>query len=281
MAASKPKRNMNSIALPGLVNPHDLADDRQFSMNLARGMEVLRAFTATNPVLGNREISDRTGLPKPTVSRLTYTLTLLGYLTRDAVLQKYRLGSGVLSLGHPLLASMHVRQAARPLMEKLARETGCTVNLGVRDRADVVYLDTARADAGNQYLPDIGSTRPLFASAMGRALILACSPPERTAILNYLKVQNRELYDTHKPAWEADQKLFMQHGFTHSRGDWRRDIHAVAVPVRLSQRDQLVAMNCTLAAYRMPKDKLAGEVAPLLLDAVRQLEMSHGLRSTN
>lgn len=281
MAASKLKRSMTSIALPGLVDPHDLADDRQFSMNLARGMEVLRAFTATNPVLGNREISDRTGLPKPTVSRLTYTLTLLGYLTRDAALQKYRLGSGVLSLGHPLLASMHVRQAARPLMEQLARQTGCTVNLGMRDRADVVYLDTARADSGNQYLPDIGSTRPLFASAMGRALILACSAPERTAILNYLKVQDRELYDTHKTAWEADLKLFMQHGFTHSRGDWRKDIHAVAVPVRLSQRDQSVAMNCTLAAYRMPKDKLAREVAPLLLDAVRQLEMSHGLRSTN
>lgn len=281
MAASKLKRSMTSIALPGLVDPHDLADDRQFSMNLARGMEVLRAFTATNPVLGNREISDRTGLPKPTVSRLTYTLTLLGYLTRDAALQKYRLGSGVLSLGHPLLASMHVRQAARPLMEQLARQTGCTVNLGMRDRADVVYLDTARADSGNQYLPDIGSTRPLFASAMGRALILACSAPERTAILNYLKVQDRDLYDTHKTAWEADLKLFMQHGFTHSRGDWRKDIHAVAVPVRLSQRDQSVAMNCTLAAYRMPKDKLAREVAPLLLDAVRQLEMSHGLRSTN
>lgn len=280
MAASKLKRSMTLIALPGLVDPHDLADDRQFSMNLARGMEVLRAFTATNPVLGNREISDRTGLPKPTVSRLTYTLTLLGYLTRDAALQKYRLGSGVLSLGHPLLASMHVRQAARPLMEQLARQTGCTVNLGMRDRADVVYLDTARADSGNQYLPDIGSTRPLFASAMGRALILACSAPERTAILNYLKVQDRELYDTHRTAWEADLKLFMQHGFTHSRGDWRKDIHAVAVPVRLSQRGQPVAMNCTLAAYRMPKDKLAREVAPLL-DAVRQLEMSHGLRSTN
>lgn len=118
---------LNAIPLPGLVDPHDLSADRQFSMNLARGMEVLRAFTASTPLLGNREISDRTGLPKPTVSRLTYTLTLLGYLSRDAQLQKYRLGPGVLSLGHPLLASMPVRQLAKPLMESLARTTGCTV----------------------------------------------------------------------------------------------------------------------------------------------------------
>lgn len=281
MAASTPKRSMTSIALPGLVNPHDLADDRQFSMNLARGLEVLRAFTATDPVLGNREIADRTGLPKPTVSRLTYTLTLLGYLMRDSAAQKYRLGSGVLSLSHPLLASLQVRQVARPLMEQLAQKTACSVNLGMRDRADVVYLDTARADAANQYLPDIGSTRPLFASAMGRALILACPPAERTAILNYLKVQDRDLYDAHCAAWESDQKLFAAHGFCHSRGDWRKDVHAVAVPVRLPKREQPVAMNCTITGYGTRKDKLVREVAPLLLDTVRQLEMAYGQRSTN
>lgn len=282
MAASqKSLTRMTSIALPGLVSPHDLADDRQFSMNLARGLEVLRAFTATDPVLGNREISDRTGLPKPTISRLTYTLTLLGYLVRDAGLQKYRLGSGVLSLGHPLLASMHVRQAARSLMEQLARRTGCTVNLGMRDRAEMVYVDTVRADALNQHLPDIGSTRPLLATAMGRALILACPPAERTAILNSLKVRDRAAYDAFRPAWDADQKLFAAHGFCHSRGDWRKDVHAVAVPVRLPRREQPVAMNCTLAAYGMPKDKLVREVAPRLLDTVRQLEALQGLRSTN
>jgi DNA-binding IclR family transcriptional regulator len=281
MAASQPKRSMTSIALPGLVNPHDLTDDRQFSMNLARGLEVLRAFTATDPMLGNREIADRTGLPKPTVSRLTYTLTLLGYLARDPGLQKYRLGSGVLSLSHPLLASMQVRQVARPLMEQLARRTGCTVNLGMRDRADVVYVDTVRADVANQHLPDIGSTRPLLASSMGRALILSLPVQERTAILNYLKVHNRELFERHRPAWESDQKLFAAHGFCHSRGDWQKDVHAVAVPVRLPQREQPVAMNCTLAAYRMPKDRLTHEVAVQLLDTVRQIEAANGLRSTN
>jgi DNA-binding IclR family transcriptional regulator len=281
MPTSKSKRSMTAIALPGLVNPHDLADDRQFSMNLARGLEVLRAFTATEPVLGNREIADRTGLPKPTVSRLTYTLTLLGYLMRDAAAQKYRLGSGVLSLSHPLLASMHVRQVARPLMEQLAQKTGCSVNLGMRDRADVVYLDTARADKANQYLPDIGSTRPLLASSIGRALILACEPSERTAILNYLKVQDRAMYDAHRAAWEADQKLFLQHGFCHSKGDWRKDVHAVAAPLRLPRREQPVAINCTITGYGIRKDKLAREVAPLLLDTVRQLEMAYGLRSTN
>lgn len=281
MSTTPRPRRMSSITLPGLVEPHDLAEDRQFSMNLARGLNVLRAFTAAEPVLGNREIAERTGLPKPTVSRLTYTLTLLGYLIRDPALQKYRLGSGVLSLGHPLLAGMQVRQVARPLMEQLARTTRCSVNLGMRDRADIVYVDAVRADRANQHLPDIGSTRPLLASAMGRALILSLPRQEQTAILNYLKVHDRALYDSHRASWEADQKLFAAHGFCHSRGDWRKDVHAVAVPIRLPQREQPVAMNCTLIGYSMPKDKLTREVAPQLLEAVRQIELAYGVRATN
>ncbi len=281
MATQQPKRGMTSITLPGLVDPHDLAEDRQFSMNLARGLNVLRAFTVAEPVLGNRDIAERTGLPKPTVSRLTYTLTLLGYLTRDPALQKYRLGSGVLSLSHPLLAGAQVRQVARPFMEQLARSTGCSVNLGMRDRADVVYLDAVRADKANPHWPDIGSTRPLLASAMGRALIQSLPRPDQAAILNYLKVHDRAMYDKHRASWEADQKLFAAHGFCHSRGDWRKDIHAIAAPIRLPAREQPVAMNCTLIGYSMPKDKLTREVAPLLLEAVHQIEIAYGVRATN
>lgn len=276
MPSTPRKTRMPQITLPGLVDPHDLLADRQFSMNLARGMEVLRAFTPGDPMLGNRELSDRTGLPKPTVSRLTYTLTLLGYLSRDTALQKYRLGPGVLSLGHPLLASMHVRQAARPLMVELARSTGCTVNLGMRDRDHVVYVETVRADTGNVHHPDIGSTRPLLAAAIGRALILACPPAERAAILNYLKVHDKDLFEQQRAAWEADQKRYAAQGYCLARGDWKRNLHAVAVPLRLLPREAPFAMNCTLASYRTGNDKLEREVAPQLLDAVRELEASHG-----
>src|SRR3972149_9794841 len=108
--------------------------DRQFATTLARGLEVLRCFTPMEPMLGNKEISLRTGLPKPTVSRLTYTLTKLGYLRHNMRLGKYQLGSAVLSIGYPLLASMSIRQIARPFMKELADYTSGAVNMGIRDR---------------------------------------------------------------------------------------------------------------------------------------------------
>jgi DNA-binding IclR family transcriptional regulator len=44
----------------------------------------------------------------------------------------------VRSFDHPLLASMRVRHLAKPIMESLARQTGCTVSLGMRDRGDLI-----------------------------------------------------------------------------------------------------------------------------------------------
>jgi hypothetical protein len=71
--------------------PQRRESDRKFVVALARGLEVLRAFRADDGFLGNLEIAERTGLPKPTVTRLTYTLCELGYLAQVPRLGKYRL----------------------------------------------------------------------------------------------------------------------------------------------------------------------------------------------
>jgi DNA-binding IclR family transcriptional regulator len=263
--------------VPGLVDAQEMARDRQFASNLARGLEVLRAFTPTDAMLGNRDIAERTGLPKATVSRLTYTLTMLGYLAHVEQHQKYRLGSGVLSLGYPMLASLRARQIARPFMEQIARDTGCTINLGMRDRLSVVYIDTCRVDDGNIYQPDIGSTRPLLSTSMGRALLLAASPAQREAILNRLRVDDPQRCAADLPVWQAEAERFPRRGFTHSQGDWRREVHAVAVPIRQQPREEPIAINGTMSAYRLRKGLLEREVAPRLLEAALRIEQACGL----
>ena len=96
------------------------AKDRQFVTALARGLDILRAFHAGEGMLGNQEIAHRTGLPKPTVARLTHTLTELGYLNYIRRFRKYELGASVLALGYAAISSMDVRRASRQPLETLA-----------------------------------------------------------------------------------------------------------------------------------------------------------------
>ena len=67
--------------------------DRKFVTALSRGLEVLRCFGPRDRWLANQEIARRTGLAKPTVSRLAYTLTRLGHLRYSEATNKYALGS--------------------------------------------------------------------------------------------------------------------------------------------------------------------------------------------
>ncbi|MCS6766266.1 MAG: IclR family transcriptional regulator [Candidatus Protistobacter heckmanni] len=256
--------------------------DRQFTANLARGLEVLRAFTPTDFLLGNSELCQRTGLPKATISRLTYTLTQMGYLVRVDRLQKYRLGPEVLMLGYPMLAGLEVRHIARPHMEALARATGCTVNLGMLGRLEVVYIDALRLDRGNILQPDIGSARPLLTTSIGRALLLASPAAERTAILNRLRVANPSRFAEEKGFLAGDEERFRAEGFCLARGDFNSDIHAVAAPVRAGPRDHpLLALNCTSSTLGRQGGLRAGtmerKVAPRLLQAVRDIERAYAV----
>lgn len=267
--------------LPGLSRIADAAGDRQFAIALARGLEVLRAFTAADRTLSNRELCDRTGLPKATVSRLTHTLTLLGYLSRGPD-QRVSLAAGVLALAYPMLASLGIRQVARPWLEQLARETGCTVNLGTRDRLSAVYLDSCRADRGNRHRPDIGTPLPLLATAIGRALLLARPAAEQSAILNRLKVADPVRFRVERPLLDAEREAFRRRGWTHSASQWRPGVHAVAVPLAQSLQPEPVAINCTLSiddGGTAATARRAGEtprwidaVVPRMLETARRIE---------
>ena len=74
--------------------------DRRFASTLARGLSVLRAFRASDDGLSHMEIVQRTGLPNATVSRLTFTLGELGYLSHAGKNDRYRLGPAALVLGN-------------------------------------------------------------------------------------------------------------------------------------------------------------------------------------
>ena len=264
-----------SPAVPQFSYEHE--GDRQFATTLARGLEVLRCFTPLEPMLGNKEISVRTGLPKPTVSRLTYTLTKLGYLRHNMRLGKYQLGSAVLSIGYPLLASMSVRQIARPLMKELADYCNGSVSMGMRDRLSVVYVESCRSGNGIATLPDIGTAVPIAQSVIGRAFIASCTPPEREAVLNQMKVKEPEMHRRYRPQIDKALEDIRGRGFCVSLGEIRREVHAVGVPMRRTVDGEVVAFNCAVPAFMMKKGQLEDDIGPRLVAMVRNIEASVGL----
>lgn len=254
------------------------AKDRQFANTLARGLEVLRCFRVGEPLLGNKEIAQRTGFPKATVSRLTHTLIELGYLRRNGDLGKYELASGVLSIGYPLLGNMRIRQVARPFMKELADQVNGSVSAGLRDRTNMVYVETCRANEALPRRPDIGSSLPIVQSAMGRAWLAAATEAEREHALREIRHETPEAWRTYRAAVEQSEREFRARGFCVSHGDIEEGTWAVAVPMRRRPGEETLAFNCSTPAFQLKKRQLETEVGPRLVAMVRSIEGAIGLR---
>lgn len=255
----------------------DEEKDRQFATTLARGLEILQCFKPGQALLANKEFVAAIGLDKATVSRLTFTLTRLGYLRHDTQLGRYRLGSPVLSMGYPLLASMHIRHIARPLMTELADRVQGTVAMGIRDRTAMVYVETVRAVDGLTPSADIGVSLPLVASAIGHAWLAGSPLAERQRVLNQVKVKEPALYAAHTPAVEQALRDFQARGFCVSKGLLGKDRYAAAVPVARPVDSEIVVFNCSVASHDNSLQMIQRELGPRLVTLVRSVEIALGL----
>jgi DNA-binding IclR family transcriptional regulator len=262
--SSEPNRASTAVA--------DNSKDRQFVTALGRGLDVLRVFTAKDPLLGNREIAARTGLPKPTISRLTHTLTKLGYLSYSDRLGKYQLGTGVLGLGYSVLSNMAVRQIARPFMQELAEYSGASVSLGSRDRLHMIYVEHCRPTTAVTLRLDLGSRIPIATTAMGRSFLAVLPEIERQHLIQQIAAHDPERWPRMRPGIDQGLEDFRKRGFTLSVGDWQSDVYAVGVPLIPPDGSSILAFNCGGPSFLLDRKKLLDDLGPRLVNLVRNVE---------
>jgi DNA-binding IclR family transcriptional regulator len=247
-------------------------NDRKFVVALARGLEVLRAFTPSEGLLGNQEIAARTGLAKATVSRLTYTLTTLGYLTRINRLEKYQLAPGALAIGYSTLANMRIRQVAKPHMQALADFTGASVALGTRDRLNAIYVEFCRGKSATMLRLGVGARVPLPTTAMGRALLAATRGKEQQHLLRLVARREGGRWAKIRPGIERALKDVTSRGFSMSVGEWQSDINAVGVPLAPGDGSGVFAFNCGAPAFHFSRSRLENVIGPRLVNMMRNIE---------
>lgn len=250
-------------------------EDRHFVTALARGLDVLSAFRSRDRMLGNQELARRCGLPKSTISRLTYTLTRHGYLehTEDANgTPGYKLGSAVLALGSAMLARMDMRQLARPLMQELADRSQAMVSLGVRDRLSMIYVENCRSESALTLSLDVGSRIPLATTAMGRAWLALCGEAERNALLARIRELDEAAWPRVCDGIAKALAEYRELGCCTSLGEWQKDVNAIAIAFRPPGGRAVMAINCGGPGFNLSPRFLMDEVRPQLLALASRLQ---------
>jgi DNA-binding IclR family transcriptional regulator len=236
-----------------------------------RAIRLLKLFTAEAPELQLAEISCLSGLNKTTTHRLLQALHSEELLDRNPGNGAYRLGPGMMALGVQALSSNDLRIRARPLLKRLAEETGETATLEVPIDDTMLILDEVTSKHFVGASGNVGTRWPIHATSTGKALIafeqdgfnrlspILSSLTSRT--ITQFDVLEKQLGDIRRRGF-AETVDELEEGFSGVgavvRGGMGEVLGALSIcgpSQRMSEnrRARLGATLCTVASHLQPR----------------------------
>jgi DNA-binding IclR family transcriptional regulator len=244
----------------------DAAGETDVIQVVSRAFDVLRCFEGAEARLGNLEISNRCGLPRSTVSRLTHTLTRMGqlvYLPRD---QKYRIGPSAVAMSTSMMRGLQLRNLIRLRLQEIAEQLPGTVGFVIPDRFHLVYLEVGRAANALGLSSTAGSRIAIASTAAGHAYAAALDENVGNALLAEMERETPDGAKLLRPRLESNRKFLRENGYVVACGLWSPHINGLAVPLWSPQYQTFVVVTIGLLAAMYDEKRLHKEVAPRILE---------------
>jgi len=273
-AAVAPSHNLKGITGSSLgekAGSADPASDTRLVSALARGISILRCFSAMENKLGAREIMERTGLPKPTLFRLLETLCDLNLLRYSERTSKFQIGISMLGLATPALTRMPTRQLARPLMQELADHLQGQVHMSVGWRGELTYVEIAQGKENRMYKPEVGMHMSLSRTASGRSYLCSMPESERKAHLQKLVSRDPDRQDLLHQRLAETEKELATHGFCHGRRDLHQEVEVIASSALSTRDGEQIIFSAAVEVFSPFAQRLTEEVGPRLITLVRNV----------
>lgn len=238
--------------------------DRETIAGFAKGLRVIEAFDAGRPRLTITDVSRLTGLERATARRCLLTLVAEGYAGFDG--KFYWLLPKVLRLGFAYLSSTPLPRLCQPFLEQLAEETDESCSASILDGAEIVYIARASQRRVMSIGLSVGSRLPAYCASMGRVLLAAKPPRERSALLAALpreKLTPRTLTD--EPALLAELERIREAGFAVIDQELEIGLRSIAVPLHDAGGNVIAAINVGAQAERVSLETMRETFLPRML----------------
>lgn len=241
---------------PGATPDAAASDDDRISQTLRHGLRLIEAFAPQDGWLRNAELARRTGLSRPTVSRLSATLVAWGYLRRDP---QGRLlpGLQLLTRARPALAGMPIQRLLRPLLSALAAEIDGVVSVATLDRTRVALVEEVHPRDPHPMPTLVGARASLSCSAIGRALLsLTASAARRSLLATAGDATAAQRAAALRSLADCDRL-----GYCLAAPGHDTTMRSVGVPLLVLPNGLPLALNCATSVYRLGRGQLESLVA--------------------
>ncbi|MFG1941830.1 IclR family transcriptional regulator C-terminal domain-containing protein [Nonomuraea sp. NPDC048826] len=239
--------------------------------SLARGLAVIRAFSAAAPELTLSEVARATGLTRAAARRFLLTLTDLGYVRNDGRL--FSLTPRVLELGYAYLSSLSLPEVAAPHLERLAAEVHESASVAVLDGEDVVYVARVATARIMRVSISIGTRFPAYCTSMGRVLLAGLSPADLDAYLDRVRLRRLTSRTLATPSALRDElDGIRERGWAMVDQELEEGLRSIAAPIRDRTGAVTAAVNVSTHASRTSLQQARRVLLPPLLATAARIE---------
>ncbi|MFC9426580.1 IclR family transcriptional regulator C-terminal domain-containing protein [Streptomyces sp. NPDC056987] len=233
---------------------------------LARGLEVITAFTPHRASMSLSEVAAATGLARPTARRILLTLQELGYARPAGA--GFALTPRVLELGVAYVRSTGLWDVARPHMERLSERTGESCSIAQLDSSDIICTARVAVPRIVALAVQIGTRFPALPTSLGKVLLAALPPGEADAVL--AEPSRSGLVPRRQPGRAEREEVLREvraRGWALTDEELTLGIRSVAAPLRDGSGRVVAALNVNAHAAETTVEQLVDGHLPRLLRA--------------
>ncbi len=246
-----------------------------YVQSFARGLEVIRSFSAATPQQTLSEVAARTGLTRAGARRILLTLQTLGYVESDGRL--FRLTARILDLGFAYLSSMPIWDLAEPVMEALVEEVKESCSAAVLEGQDIVYVLRVPTHKIMRNTLGVGSRLPAYCTSLGRVLLAGLDDEE---VLKRLKAARPRALTKHTltdtEALLAKVQQARRQGWSLVNQELEEGLISLAAPITDRSGRVIAALNLSGQANRTNAKVAQETLLPALLRAARTVSQRLG-----
>jgi DNA-binding IclR family transcriptional regulator len=179
-----------------------------------------------------KQLAAESGLHPSTAHRILSAMAASGFVER-ADPGSYRLGIRLLELGNIVKGRIGLRETALPLMRELHARIGESVNLGMRQGDEIVYVErTSSGRSSVRVVHLVGARAPLHVTAVGK---LYLAEEEGQGVRDYARRTGLPGFTpsslTTLPALERELGRVMREGVAYDNEEIEQGLRCIAAPI--------------------------------------------------
>lgn len=225
--------------------------------SLERGLALLEAVASAPRRSSLTETARRLGLHRSTAHHLMQSLVGAGYLRQDTTTRGYELTPKLYQLTGRMWNAEQLGEIAQPFLEELTRATGEGTSVAAWINGGVIIAAKCEADVPVRVVQDVGGHRPIYCTAVGKALAAWLPWPEVQAALARTRMEPLTPKTITTPkAFEAELRRIRAAGYALDDEEQYEGLRCIAMPV-FCYTGQVFGSMCVLGPkHRMTHQKL-------------------------